>query len=119
MITIIIGFLGVSVVAAGIAIALCFWTGNVYDEFKKNGIKTLAKVIDIRELSTSGSIKCEFLLEFQTVSGEIKRIKKTKYVSMLVLARIDRDKQVEIYYKPNNFKKIWIITGNEEKQSSR
>ncbi|WP_173632868.1 hypothetical protein [Paramixta manurensis] len=116
MINIIIWFVGASVLAIVLAISFSLWTGSVYNDFKKNGIKTEAEIIDIKQVATSsaGSPDCVFTLAFSTESHERIQVKKKQVVLTLSLAKLERERKVDIFYKPDDPNKIWMILGGEE-----
>lgn len=61
-----------SIAAPCFLIYLVFHTGMVHDDFKNNGIRTVAKINNIKQISTSGtgSPKCVFTLSFTTQDGQ-------------------------------------------------
>ncbi|WOZ79307.1 hypothetical protein [Kosakonia sacchari] len=106
-----------SIAAPCFLIYLVFHTGMVHDDFKKNGIRTVAKINNIKQTSTSGtgSPKCVFTLSFTTQDGQEITLEKTQVVTVLDMMPLERERKVDIYYKKENPKKIWLILESESR----
>ena len=106
-------------ISAGI---LCFMiflvvnTGREHDDFKKNGIRTVATVTKIKQIGSSGagSPKCVISLTFQSQDGEKITTEKTEVISVLNLMPIERDREVDIYYKKEKPQKVWLILQSQK-----
>ncbi|EOI5795278.1 hypothetical protein [Cronobacter malonaticus] len=102
--------------------ALCFmiYSGvhsyREQSDFKENGIRTVATVTKIKQVGSSGagSPKCVIALTFKDVSGQEVVTQKTQVVSALDLMPVERDRIVDIYYKKENPKKVWLIFQSEK-----
>lgn len=106
-----------SIAAPCFLIYLVFHTGAVHDDLKKNGIRTVAKINNIKQISTSGtgSPKCVFTLSFTTQDGQDIIMEKTQVVSVLDMMPLERERKVDIYYKKENPGKIWLILESESR----
>ncbi|ANR77098.1 hypothetical protein BBB57_01795 [Kosakonia sacchari] len=106
-----------SIAAPCFLIYLVFHTGMAHDDFKKNGIRTIAKINNIKQISTSGtgSPKCVFMLSFTTQDGQEITLEKTQVVSVLDMMPLERERKVNIYYKKENLKKVWLILESESR----
>lgn len=107
----------ISIAAPCFLIYLVFHTGMVHDDFKKNGTRTVAKINNIKQISTSGtgSPKCVFTLSFTTQDGQEITLEKTQVVTVLDMMPLERERKVDIYYKKENPKKVWLILESESR----
>ncbi|EPR9087839.1 hypothetical protein ACU9CO_004220 [Cronobacter dublinensis] len=105
---------------------LCFMiflvvnTGREHDDFKKNGIRTVATVTKIKQIGSSGagSPKCVISLTFHSQEGEKITTEKTEVISALNLMPIERDRKVDIYYKKDKPQKVWLILQSQKDRES-
>jgi len=106
-----------SIAAPCFLIYLVFHTGAVHDDFKKNGIRTVAKITNIKQISTSGTgaPKCIFTLSYTTQDNKDVITEKTQVVSVLDMMPLERERKVQIYYKKENPRKVWLILESESR----
>jgi len=110
-----------AIVSIAVPCALIYWvyhTGKVYDDFKANGIKTVAVITHIKQLSSSGSgsPKCVFTLGFTTQDGVEITTMLTQVVEVVALMRLERERKVALYYKKTAPQKVWLIVNDDTQQ---
>ena len=110
-----------AIISVIIPLLLVFWvfhTGRVYDDFKKNGVRTVASITDIKQVSTSGTgaPKCLFTLSFTTrdnfpIITQVKQV-----ISVVQLLPLERERKVDIYYKKDNPQQVWLIISDQKSE---
>ena len=100
-----------SIAAPCALIGWVFYTGSVYDNFKKDGGRAVAKIINIKQTSTSGvgSPQCVFSLSFKTFDGKEIHTNHTQIVTVLDLMKLERERKLDIYYNKKDPEKVWLI----------
>lgn len=100
-----------SIAAPCALIAWVFYTGTIYDNFKKHGGRCNAEITNIKQISTSGtgSPQCIFSLSFTTLDGREINTNHTQIVTMLDLMALERKRNLDIYYNKKNPEKVWLI----------
>jgi len=100
-----------SIAAPCALIGWVFYTGSVYDNFKKHGGRTVAKITNIKQTSTSGagSPQCVFSLSFKTFDGKEIHTNHTQVVTVLDLMKLERERKLDIYYNKKDPGKVWLI----------
>ena len=93
-------------------IAYCYSTGNTYDKFKKNGIRTEAKIINMEKIGASGTGNTKLRMEitFNTDTEVVTTVAKA-YISPQNMVKIMRKHSIYIYYMPANPKDIFLMPG--------
>lgn len=88
-----------------------FYTGSVYDNFKKHGGRTVAKITNIKQTYTSGtgSPQCVFSLSFKTFDGKEIHTNHTQIVTVLDLMKLECERKLDIYYDKKEPEKVWLI----------
>lgn len=110
-----------AIISIAVPCALIYWvyhTGKVYDDFKANGIETVAAITHIKQLSSSGSgsPKCVFTLAFTTRDGVEITTTLTQVVAVVALMRLERERKVAIYYKKATPQRVWLIIDEDAPQ---
>ncbi|ELN2735723.1 TPA: hypothetical protein QDZ66_003610 [Pluralibacter gergoviae] len=99
-------------VSIGAVIAYCYNTGASYDKFKKEGIRTEAKINKMEKIGASGTGNTKLRMEitFHTNSGLVTKTVK-EYISPQNMVKIMKNHSVYIYYMENNHDEIFLATG--------
>ena len=92
-----------------IVIAYCYKTGATYDRFKKDGVRTEARILNMEKIGATGTgnTKLKMDIEFDTDSGQVTTTAK-EYISHQNMVKIMRNNTIYIYYMPNNPKEIFL-----------
>jgi len=105
---------GLIIACAGV-IAVCYRTGATYDKFKKEGIRTEAKIISKEKIGASGTGNTRFhmVVEFATKEGVVKATTK-RYFTPEDLIKVMRNNTVILYYMPNDPQQILLMPSEME-----
>lgn len=96
-------------------IAVCYRTGATYDKFKKEGVKTEAKIISKEKIGASGTGNTRFrvVVEFATKEGVVKATTK-RYFTPEDLIKVMRNNTVILYYMPHDPQQILLMPSEME-----
>ncbi|EOV9674110.1 DUF3592 domain-containing protein [Cronobacter turicensis] len=100
----------VAVIILGVLLFSCYNTSVSYEKFKKEGVRTEAKVLSMEKIGASGTgnTKMKMKLQFESEQGPVTVTAK-EYISPQNLIKIMRNNTVFIYYMPRNPKQVFLV----------
>lgn len=93
----------------------CYHTGVVHDKFKKEGIRTEAKILSKEKIGASGTGNTRFrmVVEF-TTKNETITVTTKRYFTPEDLIRIMRNNTVVLYYLPQDPQQVLLMPSEME-----
>ncbi|MDF7760294.1 hypothetical protein PU683_12230 [Kosakonia cowanii] len=93
-----------------IVLVVCCITDEDYNKYRKEGVKTEAKIINKEKIGASGSGNTRFrmLVEFATKDG-VARVTAKRFFTPEELIKIMRRNTVVLYYMPQVPQRIVMI----------
>lgn len=97
------------ILAFAVVFVYVYISGGRYEAFKKNGIKTEAKILSKEKIGASGTGNTKFrvIVEFLTQTGRVTATTK-RYFTPEDLVKVLKRNTVIIYYLPTVPKKIQL-----------
>ncbi|EGT5683497.1 DUF3592 domain-containing protein [Cronobacter turicensis] len=88
----------------------CYKTSLSYDKFKKDGVRTEAKILSMEKIGASGTgnTKMKMKLQFESEQGPVTVTTK-EYISPQNLIKIMRNNTILIYYMPKDPKQVFLV----------
>ncbi|ANR77099.1 hypothetical protein BBB57_01805 [Kosakonia sacchari] len=93
----------------------CYHTGIVHDKFKKEGIRTEAKILSKEKIGASGTGNTRFrmVVEF-TTKNETITVTTKRYFTPEDLIKIMRNNTVVLYYLPQDPQQVFLMPSEME-----
>lgn len=93
----------------------CYQTGVDYEKFKKEGIRTEAKILSKEKIGASGTGNTRFrmVVEFATKNGTVSVTTK-RFFTPEDLIKIMRNNTVVLYYLPQDPQQILLMPSEME-----
>lgn len=93
----------------------CYHTGVVHDKFKKEGIRTEAKILSKEKIGASGTGNTRFrmVVEF-TTKNETITVTTKRYFTPEDLIKIMRNNTVVLYYLPQDPQQVLLMPSEME-----
>lgn len=88
----------------------CYHTGIVHDKFKKEGVRTEAKILSKEKIGASGTGNTRFrmVVEF-TTKNETITVTTKRYFTPEDLIKIMRNNTVVLYYLPQDPQQVLLM----------
>ncbi|ELQ6227219.1 DUF3592 domain-containing protein [Cronobacter sp. EKM101R] len=88
----------------------CYKTSLSYEKFKKEGVRTEAKVLSMEKIGASGTgnTKMKMKLQFESEQGPVTVTAK-EYISPQNLIKVMRNNTILIYYMPKDPKQVFLV----------
>ncbi|ELQ6221478.1 DUF3592 domain-containing protein [Cronobacter turicensis] len=88
----------------------CYKTSLSYEKFKKEGVRTEAKVLSMEKIGASGTgnTKMKMKLQFESEQGPVTVTAK-EYISPQNLIKIMRNNTVLVYYMAKDPKQFFLV----------
>ncbi|EJG0604924.1 DUF3592 domain-containing protein [Cronobacter sakazakii] len=88
----------------------CYKTSLSYEKFKKDGVRTEAKILSMEKIGASGTgnTKMKMKLQFESEQGPVTVTTK-EYISPQNLIKIMRNNTILIYYMPKDPKQVFLV----------
>ena len=100
---------GIIIACVGVLV-VCYITGEDYNKYRKEGVKTEAKIISKVKICASGSgnTRCRVVVEFATKDGVV-RVTAKRFFTPEELIKIMRRNTVVLYYIPHDPQKVVMM----------
>lgn len=88
----------------------CYKTSLSYEKFKKDGVRTEAKILSMEKIGASGTgnTKMKMKLQFESEQGPVTVTTK-EYISPQNLIKIMRNNTILIYDMPKDPKQFFLV----------
>ncbi|ELY3545898.1 hypothetical protein SMX40_004177 [Cronobacter turicensis] len=100
----------VAVIILGVLLFSCYNTSLCYEKFKKDGVRTEAKILSMEKIGASGTgnTKMRMKLHFESEQGPVTVTAK-EYISPQNLIKIMRNNTVLVYYMAKDPKQFFLV----------